>query len=270
MDYDTVTTASLLMEIGALDSLDYFTNSKLRCLFATEDSKAESLEALAALLASNGFKMSDTDIRPYSGCSKVDSAKVLREFLRDKAPNVKFVLHRDRDYMDDGLAANFETEIASIDAFPFLTDLSDVENYFLNADHIAALNPGITSTRAQELIDEATTSTRDKSTTKLINLRTEAAIKAQKNGSAHDAGKLAIQAVTDYDANPVKWRRGKIVFNELTILLQKELKANPKLLGVSIHLQCPNLARARDAIWSSTGKAKPIPITVALAQKKKA
>lgn len=270
VDYDTVTTASLLMEIGALDSLDYFTSSKLRCLFATEDSKAESLEALAALLASNGFKMSDTDIRPYAGCSKVDSAKVLRGFLRDKAPTVKFILHRDRDYMDDALAANFETEIASIDAFPFLTPLSDVENYFLNADHIAALNPGITSARAQEVIDEATTSTREKSINKLINLRTDAAIRARKTGPQHDAGKLAIQAVADYDADPVKWRRGKIVLNELQNLLHHELKSKPALLGVSVHLQCPKLALTREAIWPPTGKVKPIPIPAASAQKNKA
>lgn len=266
--YDSVTTAAMLMEIGALDSLDYFTNSKLRCLFATEDSDKDSLDALSVLLASNGFNMSDTDIRPYAGCSKIDSAKVLRGFLRDKAPNVRFVLHRDRDYMDNTLASNFETEIRAIDAFPFLTPLSDVENYFLNANHIATLNPGIVTTRAQELIDQATVSTRDKSINKLINLRTEAAIRARNSGPAHDAGKLAIQAVADYDSDPMTWRRGKIVLNELKNLLHAELKETAKILGISTHLQCPRLASTREAIWPSAGKANAVLMPGAASPKK--
>lgn len=101
VDYSSVTMASMLLDLGALDSIDYFTNGNLSCLFATEDSSSESIKALEALLASNGFNMSQTEIRPYSGCSKIDSATVLRSFLKEKAPRVAFVLHRDKDYMPE-------------------------------------------------------------------------------------------------------------------------------------------------------------------------
>jgi energy-coupling factor transporter ATP-binding protein EcfA2 len=109
VDFNSVTTASLLMEIGALDSVDYFAGGSIRCLFATEDSAAESIKALHSLLSVNGFKLPETDIRAYSGCTKIDSAKVLRGFLADKASQVQFVLHRDRDYMADEAAQKFET-----------------------------------------------------------------------------------------------------------------------------------------------------------------
>ena len=249
VDYDSVSTASMLMEIGALDSVDYFTNGHLRCLFATEDSSPESLKALDALLRSNGFHMGDTEVRPYAGCSKIDSAKVLRSFLADKAPGVKFALHRDRDYMDEPAAQKFVEKIGAINAHPFLTSHSDVENYFLNAQHLAQLNPGLAVARAQELIDKATADTREKSVKKLINIRTEAAIRSRNGGPAHNAGDLATRAIEDYDGDPVKWRRGKVVLGQLRGLLHQELKSDSKVLLATPHLTCLELASIRDAIW---------------------
>lgn len=249
VSYDSVSTASMLMEIGALDSVDYFINGQLRCLFATEDSSKHSLKALNVLLQSNGFQMSDTDIHAYGGCSKVESAKVLRGFLLDKAPGVKFVLHRDRDYMDDAAAARFETDIAALDAHVFLTSHSDIENYFINADHLAELNPPLSVARVQELIDQATAATREKSIEKLINIRTETAIRERKGGPAHNAGALAANAVKDYDGDPARWRRGKVVLSALASLLQAELKSNPQILALTPHLEVPSLVKIRSSIW---------------------
>ena len=234
VDFPSVSTAAMLMELGALDSVDYFSNGKLKCLFATEDSSDDSIKALSALLKSNGFNMSDTEIRSYSGCSKVEAAKVLRRFLLDKAPNVKFILHRDRDYMGDDAAEQFEKAIQAIDAYPFLTEYSDVENFFINAAHLSALNPTVTQLRAQALIDEATLYTKEKSIESLINIRTEAAYKAQKKGESLNPGKLAQAANADYEAESTKWRRGKIVLGRLTSLLHKELGKNPEIFLPSL------------------------------------
>jgi hypothetical protein len=234
-----------------LDSLDYFSQGQFKCLFATEDSKKESIDALLALLGSNGYPMAEVEVRPYSGCSKLDAAKVLREFLSDKAPNVRFILHRDRDFMTDALAIKFEDDLKAINVHPFITAWSDVEGYFLNAAHIAELNPAITLNRVQELIDIATATTKDKSIKALINIRTEAAIKGRNGGPAHNAGELAAQAHADYDADPDKWRRGKIVFNELKTLLHRELKDHAVLLEKSDHLKLPALDTIRLAIWPS-------------------
>lgn len=251
IDYDVVSTPSMLMELGALDSVDYFANGRLTCLFATEDSKKDSIRALSALLEANNFPLAEVEIRPYSGCSKLDSAKVLRGFLRDKAPNIKFVLHRDRDYMEDDEAAKIQNGLKAIDAHPFITDLSDVEGYFLNAEHIATLNPAITAERAQELIDAATQATREKSIKALINIRTEAAIRNRNGGPAHNAGDLASKAYQDYDTAPVTWRRGKLVLSELKSMLNHELNTHAVLLKASPHLKVTALGAIRNAIWSS-------------------
>lgn len=253
--YDTVSTPAMLMELGALDTVDYFANGQFTCLVATEDSKKESLDALKALLSSNNFPLHQVDVRPYAGCSKIDAAKVLCNFLLDKAPNVKFVLHRDRDYLDDAATLKIEKDLAKIDAHAFVTALSDVESYFLNANHIAHLNTDLTSARVQELIDEATSATREKSINALINIRTEAAIRNRNGGPAHNAGELATAAYKDYDSDPTTWRRGKIVFNELKSLLHKELKKQAKLLDVSPHLVCPELQKIRSSVWPPAGSA---------------
>lgn len=252
VDYDSVSTASMLLDIGALDSIDYFTNGNLRCLLATEDSSPDSIKALEALAKSNGFRMNDTEIRGYSGCSKIDSAKVLRGFLADKAPGVKFVLHRDRDYMDDESAKKFETAISAIDAHPFLTSQSDAENYFLNAEHLSFLNPPLTVTRAQEIIDKATADTEHQSIKALINIRSDAALRARNGGPQHNAGELAAKANRDYKNDPQKWRRGKLVLGPLKGLLQLELKRNPVVLLPSAYLKSSELSAICKAIWPTT------------------
>jgi energy-coupling factor transporter ATP-binding protein EcfA2 len=249
VDYDSVSTPAMLMELGALDSVDYFAKGQFTCLVATEDSKKESLDALKALLGSNEFPVQELDVRPYAGCSKIDAAKVLRNFLLDKAPNVKFLLHRDRDYLDDDTVAKLEGVLANMNASAFVTSHSDIEGYFLNAAHIAHLNSSLTEERAQQLIDEATTNTRDKSIQALINIRTQTAIANRNGGPPHNAGELAMKAMADYDGEPTKWRRGKIVLGELKSLLHKELKAHAVLLASSNHLICPELQAIKAVMW---------------------
>jgi energy-coupling factor transporter ATP-binding protein EcfA2 len=260
--YESVSTPAMLMELGALDTLDYFAKGHFTCLVATEDSKKESLDALKALLQSNDFPIQELDVRPYAGCSKVDAAKVLRYFLMDKAPNVQFVLHRDRDYLDDAAVAKLEDALSNMSAYAFVTAFSDVEGYLLNADHIAQLNPEITAVRVQELIDEATATTKEKSINALINIRTELAIRNRNGGPAHNAGELATAAIKDYESNPVKWRRGKIVLNELKSLLHKELKKQAKILGATNHLVCPELQKIKHAVWPPA-KDGVVPVKVA-------
>ena len=249
VDFNSVTTASLLMEIGALDTVDYFAGGSIRCLFATEDSAADSIKALHSLLSVNGFKLPETDIRAYAGCTKIDSAKVLRGFLADKAPQVHFVLHRDRDYMADEVAQSFDAEIKAIGAFPFLTAYSDVEGYFINAEHLAHLNTGLSVTRAQELIDEATEKAREKSLKTLTNLRFEVAQRERKGGKVPDAYEIAEAARKDYEADPVKWRRGKPVLNLLKQLIHQELGKTANIIEPSPYIAISALQAISAAIW---------------------
>lgn len=250
VDFNSVTTASLLMEIGALDSVDYFVGGSIKCLFATEDSDQDSIKALHSLLSVNGFKLPETDIRPYSGCTKIDSAKVLRGFLADKASQVQFVLHRDRDYMSEESAQKFVDEIKAIGAFPFLTKHSDVEGYFIDAEHLAHLNAGLSVARAQELIDCATEQTKDKSLKTLTNLRFDVAQREREGGRSPDPYGIAQQAITDYESNPSQWRRGKPILKLLKQLIHQELGKTAIIIEPSPYVVVPDLQRVSSAIWS--------------------
>lgn len=256
VDFNSVTTASMLMEIGALDSVDYFTSGSIKCLFATEDSSTDSIKALHSLLSVNGFRLPETDIRAYSGCTKIDSAKVLRGFLADKAPKIQFVLHRDRDYMAVESAKKFEGEIEAIGAFPFLTAHSDAEGYFINAEHLAHLNSGLSVQRAQELINEATEQTKEKSLKTLTNLRFEVAQRERKGGKAPDVYDISSTARTDYEADPSKWRRGKHVLNLLKQLIHKELGKTASVIEPSPYIAIQELRQISAAIWPQTSENK--------------
>jgi hypothetical protein len=128
-----LSTTSMLLDLGALDSVDYFADGELRCVIATEDTITEPLKAL---LWSNEFFDDDTEVASYTGCAKVDSALVLGGFLGEKAPHVRLVIHRDRDYMGDDAAANFTNNLTRAGVSAFLTELNDIESYFLSAEHL--------------------------------------------------------------------------------------------------------------------------------------
>jgi hypothetical protein len=131
-----------------------------------------------------------------------------------------------------------------------LTSNSDVENYFLNAEHLSALNQGLTVDRAREIIQQATDASKQKSIELLINNRTEAAIRGRNGGPPHNAGELATKANVDYVTSPEQWRRGKIVLKAVKSLLQQELKRNPVILAETPHLILIELVRMRDLIWN--------------------
>jgi energy-coupling factor transporter ATP-binding protein EcfA2 len=92
VDSPDINTTKVLLDLGALDSVDYFADGELRCLVATEDTETD---ALKALLWSIGFVEQDTEIASYASCSKLDSAIVLGKFLIDKASHIRVAIHRD-------------------------------------------------------------------------------------------------------------------------------------------------------------------------------
>lgn len=241
---------AMLLELGALDSVDYFADGEIRCVVATEDTHKEPLKAL---LWSNGFHEEDTEVASYTGCSKIDSAKVLGGFLREKAPHVRLVVHRDRDYMSPDKAAQFEQDLTNFGVGAFLTALSDVEGYFLNSEHLSFLNPAVTVQRVQELIDQATLEVKSKSVEALVNLRTAESFQQRRNGGGSpNHGEIALTAIADYDANPSEYRRGKIVLGKATALLQQELGNNPRIFLPSPHLECTPLRVLSQAIWATS------------------
>lgn len=240
-------STAVLLELGALDSIDYFADGQVRCVVATEDSDREPIRAL---LWSNGFVENDTEVASYAGCSNVEAAVVLGSFLRSKAPNVRLVIHRDSDYLSQARIERFAARLRNVGVDAFVTVVSDVEGHFINAAHLNALNPGVTVERIEELIDQAIVDTREQSVEAIINLRTEEAFRRRAQGEGPpNHGAIATQAIADFDANPRQLARGKIAIGRLSALLQQELSANPRIFLPSVHLASPSLQQIANAVW---------------------
>lgn len=239
-------TTSMLLDLGALDSVDYFANGELKCVVATEDTDKD---ALKALLWSNGFIEEDTEIASYTGCSKLDAAIVLGRFLGDRAEHVKLIIHRDRDYMSDDAAQDFERRLTQNGIVPLLTERNDVESYFISAEHLHDLNPEVALERIRQMIDQATEETAAKSLAAIVNLRTEEAFRRRQGGQAPNHGAIAVQAQTDYTADTPSLRRGKVVLGRVIALLQQELGRNPRILVPSRHLERASLSQIAQTVW---------------------
>jgi len=240
-------TTAVLMDLGALDSVDYFADGQIRCVVATEDSNKEPLQAL---LWSNGFVESDTEVASYAGCSKLDSALVLGSFLHEKAPSVRLVVHRDRDYMSSQNADVLESRLQTAEIFPFLTDGNDIESSFLNLEHLCAGNPGVTLERMGELLSIATAETESRSVEAIVNQRTEEAFRVRNQGGGPpNHGAIAVQAQLDYAGNSSIYRRGKIVVGRLQSLLQQETGVRPRIFFASDYLLSDRLRAIANVIW---------------------
>jgi ABC-type phosphate transport system ATPase subunit len=247
VDQPDMNTTAVLLDLGALDSVDYFANGELKCVVASEDTEKE---ALKAILWSNGFVEAETEVASYAGCSKAEAAIVLGNFLVDKAPHVRLVIHRDRDYMSDQAARGFEERLSSNQLEPLLTDGNDLESYFISAAHLHALNSIATVERIQQLIDQATADTEQKSLAVMVNSRTEEAFKRrQTGGTPPNHGEIAVQAQGDYAQNAITYRRGKIVLGQLISLLQQEIGQNPRVFFQTPHLKSPRITAIAQAIW---------------------
>ncbi|HNW51226.1 MAG TPA: Fic family protein [Prolixibacteraceae bacterium] len=124
-----------------------------KCIVLTEDSATDNL--LAILLESSGFRMDETNIISYEGCSKISSANLFSIFVKEKMPHVKILVHRDRDYLTDSEIDMQRNTFQRIDTHFFVTKGTDIESYFLNSKHINFCHPSINETTAQRLIDES-------------------------------------------------------------------------------------------------------------------
>jgi energy-coupling factor transporter ATP-binding protein EcfA2 len=239
---------SRLLDLGALDSIDFFADSQARCAVLTEDGESEPLEAL---LWSSGFVEEDTKVASYDGCSRVDAAIVLGQFLEQHAPSVQVLVHRDRDYMSTDEAIEYERQISNCGLMTFITESNDIEWYFINANHLASINVGISAAQIESMIDAVLTDTKDKSVEVMTNIRVERARRAQaRTGSQPNVGEIAANARREYEADPRRHCRGAVVIGPLIARMQQAMGANPAVYEPSAHLKCDALAELAHGIWN--------------------
>lgn len=259
-EYDEV---GVLLEVGALDRGDLLKEGKIKCVVLTEDDDTTCIESL--LLAS-GFNLPETDIWSYKGCSKSETAIALYQFITSHAPGVRIVIHRDRDYFTEEEISQYKEALqqACKNAVIFLTQGTDAESHFLDADHLAKVCAPVTKEQSEVLIHRATDAESAYSIRAFINTRTPLEFaKKRKTGDQLDHGALALECQTQYDANKVKYRHGKRVLRHVRNLMQSELKITASPLINSEHIAAANLVATAREIWpppTATGPAAPVTI----------
>ena len=237
-----------LLDLGALDSLDYFASGQVKCAVISEDADTSMLECV---LESNGFDMDQTEILAYAGCSKLETAIALGRFLKEKTNNVQVIVHIDRDYRSQKELNAISESLTKNDLDSLMTSGTDIESHFINPKHINYVYPAINITDAEILITEAITETKTKSIEKMINSRTVAAFKLRnETGENPNHGAIAIAASTEYERDPPTFFHGKTVLGTVNAKLQVKLQANPKLVTVSEHLKVTNLTDLAAKLWT--------------------
>lgn len=241
VESDNIDRVSVLLGLGALDAGDRLRNGKTPLIVLTEDALVDNLKSL---LQASGLGNDVCGVWSYAGCSNVQSAVVLGNFIREHAPGTRVLVHRDRDYMSDHATAKYEADLRDAGLEVFLTTGTDVESHFLNVQHISNIVPNVDSARIETMIEDATAQCREQSIERCINhWLSEAQRVRNKGGPEPNAGKIATEANKAYDADPVRFRYGKRVKGVLVALLQKAVGRNVELVQVSPALAVPQLAK---------------------------
>lgn len=133
---DNIGRIPLLMDIGALDSFERLRDGAINWVFLTEDANMDLIDKLAA---SAGYPDNQYVVYSYKTSTNMQSALLLSEFIGEIAPNTKIIIHRDHDFMTDDEKQWITKSIEDSGAIPFITEGSDIEDYYINPEHLAAL-----------------------------------------------------------------------------------------------------------------------------------
>lgn len=173
-----------LLNIGALNVGERL--GKPKYIFLTED---ENCDILKIMLASNGYDLKECEIAAYSGCTQIRTAIILLNYLRKSCPNTKYIIHRDRDFLELQFFQDYEAQFNAMGVKVFIPDGNDLESYFSKPAHIAT-TCGITGDQAKEIIQAAYVARRKELIEKYVNTRIE---NLKKNGKQVNAGQISVE-----------------------------------------------------------------------------
>jgi len=218
-----------------------------KCIVLTEDSATDNL--LAILLESSGFRMDETNIISYEGCSKISSANLFSMFVKEKMPHVKIMVHRDRDYLTDAEIDLQRDTFSRIDTYFFVTKGTDIESYFLNSKHVTFCHPSINEITAQKLIEESVEEVYPKSVDFLR--------KKEFGGNRPELYTHLNKAIEEMVRNDLRrFTHGKTAYKVLQYRIQDVVKGKANLEQVSEHLFVKGLNKIAQLIWDIPGGKK--------------
>jgi energy-coupling factor transporter ATP-binding protein EcfA2 len=240
----------VLLDIGALDVKERAARPGTKASVLTED---ESTRPLEALLESSGFVMGETVILPYYGISTIKQLRPLVRMISGINTDAKIVVHRDRDYLTDDEAREWEESVRSFGVEPFVTTGVDIESHFLEPRHLAAVNSGRSEVDFCRLIDTARLACKDISVQHYVNGR----IDIERSKGTHASinhGKLAVEAAKAVESDPVGRSHGKTILKWIRSEYQKEYLSNLQDTVPSEHASLNSLATIAKKTFRSRSK----------------
>lgn len=201
-----------LLEIGALNVGERLGNPTHIVL--TEDKNQELIEIL---LEANGFDLDACDVVAYAGSTQIGTAMALISHLRRTHPDARFILHRDRDFLDQASLNEFSQRFAAMNVQVFLPDGNDLESHFVSAAHVAS-SCNIAVDVAQDVIETAYQARRPDLIEKYVNSRIE---NAKKAGLQINAGAIAAECTSAMTGPNTALVHGKILLKAI----RNELRA---------------------------------------------
>jgi AAA15 family ATPase/GTPase len=232
-----------LLEIGALNAGERLGNPAH--VFLTEDANHDILELL---LEASGYDLEQCEIMSYSGCTQIGTATALISHLRRTAPNARYVLHRDRDFLPADQLAEFREKFARLQVETFFPAGNDLESYLLRPEHLAA-TCAVTIEVARDVLAAAFNARRDELTAKYVNT----VVENQKRAAERpNAGEIAVQCGTQLTGPHSPAAHGKLLLKAVRDELRNRWIAD-RLLSLSEHIRIAELV----ALQPARGAAYP-------------
>jgi hypothetical protein len=208
----------LLVDLGALDIKEKLNAGNNRCVVLTEDKNIRGLEVI---LRNCNFDMSDTIVLSYRGITSINLLDPLVKQIRSTTQS-PIVVHRDRDYLDPDEVETWKVGIRALNAEPFVTERTDIEDYFVSDHVLENLTEEIPGFDLGAVKDQMIRQCQEQAIQDYVNGRIDIERKAG-NAARLNHGQLAVQANRKFREDPCSMIKGKKKRKWLRDYCQNEL-----------------------------------------------
>ena len=218
-----------LIEIGALDAGQRLSLPKWVLL--TEDTDTNLLKTL---ITTNGAKLEDGEILSYNGCTKIETAQILLKHLKDKYPTSQFIIHRDRDFLEDKKIIEYKNNFDNVKFL--IPELNDIESCFISYKHIAS-SCNVPENEAKEIIHKVFDSHKSCLIKKYVDVKKQNYSFKEQSDKAGELAAEAHEAFAEYNPSVI---HGKEMLKLIRRKLE-ELKITDRINSASEDLKCNDI-----------------------------
>lgn len=221
----------VLMDLGALDIREVAQVNR-QFFILTEDKNKRNLEDL---LLSNGFANDSFAVYSYYGIIEPHKLQVVIDIIRELQPHASVIVHRDRDFLIQDEVDTWNQRVRAMDASPFVTASTDVEDYFVNPDYLAEKNANLTALDAAAIIEQAIAELVPKAIENYTNGRLDVLRKAGNRDINN--GAVAAHAAQIVDQSPRSAIKGKMLRASVRRIFREQRGLNLNTAGTSAFLE---------------------------------